>query len=207
MTSTVAAAPPGIATRAPAVSTFGSTCVCAVLAVARNDAARDPGAMFVITRAASLGSLNKSSRGHPALDPCSAASTSVTASRQLRSTTASAWATASARATGSQKSNEPSAAARGEAPPSPFVIRSSTQRRLQPTGSQLAIGRALLSARSGSLAGGRPGTRRARKPGQVRLGGHAARGAQVGRGPVQPLAFARASPTDDFSSIRWSWFT
>jgi SRSO17 transposase len=57
------------------------------------------------------------------------------------------------------------------------------------------------------LAGGRAGTRRARKPGQVRLGGHAARGAQVGRGPGQPLAFARASPTDDFSSIRWSCFT
>ena len=58
-----------------------------------------------------------------------------------------------------------------------------------------------------SLAGARAGTRRARKPGQVRLGGHAARGAPVGRGPGQPLTFARASPTDDFSSIRWSWFT
>jgi hypothetical protein len=33
------------------------------------------------------------------------------------------------------------------------------------------------------------------------------RGAQVGRGPGQLLAFASASPTDDFSSIRWSWFT
>jgi hypothetical protein len=64
---------------------------------------------------------------------------------------------------------------------------------------------ALLSARSGSLASGRAGTPRVRKPGQVRLSGHAARGAQVGRGPGQPLAFARASPTDDFSSIRRSW--
>jgi hypothetical protein len=32
------------------------------------------------------------------------------------------------------------------------------------------------------------------KPGQVRLGGHAARGAQVGRESGQPLAFARALP-------------
>jgi hypothetical protein len=43
--------------------------------------------------------------------------------------------------------------------------------------------------------------------GRFRLGDHAARGAQVGRGPGQSLAFARVSPTDDFLSVRWSWFT
>jgi len=43
--------------------------------------------------------------------------------------------------------------------------------------------------------------------GRSDLATHAARGAQVGRWTRAPPAFARASPTDDFSSIRWSWFT
>jgi hypothetical protein len=90
--------------------------------------------------------------------------------------------------------------------------RASSEAPVSSAGS-LAIARtgeaaaALLSAPSGSLAGGRAGTRRARKPGRVRLGGPAARGAQLGGGPGQPLAFASVSPTDDFSSIRWSWLT